>query len=168
MTTATLTFNNATPATITRASGSFITDGWVARQKIIITGTVNNNKTVEIRSVAALTITLAVTSTLTQENNVTNATLTIDNKKLTRIPATGSEVTETLTGITSADPNGIPFDNYVTVVGYPGQASIPAGTWMFFGTFSATNTSCTAKFEVFTRSSDGLTTTTLFTTVATP
>ena len=161
-----LVFANASPATITRSSGSFISDGWIARQKINITNTISNNKTVEIRSVTATVITLAQTSTLV--NETATATLTIDNEGLLRVPASGVELTETLTGISNNDPNGIPIDNYVTVSGVPSSLTIPAGLWKFIGVFSATATTCTAKFEVCTRSSDGYTTTSKFTTAATP
>jgi collagen type VII alpha len=162
------TFNDATPATITRNGvGSFATDGWQPHQILSITGSASNNKTVEIRSVTATTLTLAVTSTLTQEATSATAVLTVDVEKLTRTPATGTELTETLVGITSADTTGVSFDSYVTVSGYPGEASIPAGLWTFFGTFSATNTSCTAAFEVCKRTLAG-TTEVLFTSQRTP
>ena len=162
-TSGTFTYNNAAPATITRATGSFLTDGWVPRQKCTISGTASNNKVVTIRDVTSGTMTLSVVETLTQENNRVSS-LTIDTEKLTRIPATGVESLEVLTGITNADVSGVAFDNYVTDAGFPGDVKIPAGTWNFIGNFSATNVSCTAKFEVCTKSADGLTTTSLFVT----
>ena len=158
---------NAAAGTITRSDGgSFLTDGWVARQKFVISNTSLNNGTREIRTVAATVITVCVTSTLV--NETATSTLTVDTEQLTRNPASGVEQTEALTGISSADATGVPFDNYCTVSGVPGASSIPVGQWTFFGTFSATNVSCTAGFEVCSRSADGLTTTTLFTTARTP
>lgn len=159
-TSATLVFS-AAANTIVRSTGSFLTDGWVARQKCTISGTVSNNKTVEIRSVTALTITLCATSSLANETHA--AVLTVDNEGLNRTPVGGVEVTETITGIDSTDVDGIPFDNYLTVVGVPNTTVIPAGIWQFYGVFSATNASCTAAFEVCKRSADGLTTSVLFT-----
>lgn len=158
---------SAAAKTITRSDGgSFITDGWAARQKCNITGTVSNNVTVEVRSVAATVLTLCVTSILVNETH--SATLTIDSEGFQRVPSGLTEQVETLTGITNADPNGIPIDNYITDIGVPGTLFIPAGLWRFVAAFSATNSTCTAGYEVSKKSEDGKTSTVLFTTSTTP
>lgn len=72
----TYSFVSGTPATITRASGSFKTDGIKNGMVIKITGTTNNNKTVTVNTVVALTITLITGDTLTTENSVATAVLT--------------------------------------------------------------------------------------------
>ena len=69
----------ATKDTITRASGSFITDGFAAQQIIIVSGTTNNNNQFTIFNVTTLVITLIATDTLTNETS--NAV--IDNVELT-------------------------------------------------------------------------------------
>lgn len=69
------TYNNASPATITRSSGSFKTDGLKGGMLLQITGTTNNNKNVMCTKVAATTVTLASGETLTAEGPV-SSTLT--------------------------------------------------------------------------------------------
>ena len=159
-----LTYNNLTPATITRPIYDFAGDGWTARQKITISGTAgSNNKTVEIRTVAIGTITLCENSTLVNETVV--STLTINDEQLTRVPPILTEQTESII-ISNADPNGTPFDNYITIPMVPGSLSIPAGLWTFNGWFYKAGApgTCTAKFEVCKRDSLSTTTTVLFTT----
>jgi hypothetical protein len=64
-----LTYNNngASPDTITRAAGSFVTNGFVAGQQITVSGTVSNNGTYTLATVAALTLTLVPSDALTNE-----------------------------------------------------------------------------------------------------
>ena len=69
------TYNNASPATITRGSGSFKTDGLKGGMFLQITGTSSNNKNVIVQTVAALTVTLISGETLTAEGPV-SSTLT--------------------------------------------------------------------------------------------
>lgn len=69
------TYNNASPATITRSSGSFKTDGLKGGMLLQITGTTNNNKNVVCAKVAATTVTLVSGETLTAEGPV-SSTLT--------------------------------------------------------------------------------------------
>lgn len=66
-----VTFTQGTggnPDTITRSSGSFITDGWRAGMNAVITETIANNATRGIASVTALVL------TLTTSGSVVNAT----------------------------------------------------------------------------------------------
>lgn len=63
----TYTDNGASADTITRASGSFISDGFVDGMRIVVTGTVNNNGAYTIATVAALTLTLIPDDALTNE-----------------------------------------------------------------------------------------------------
>lgn len=69
------TYNNASPATITRSTGSFKTDGLEEGMLIQISGTTSNNKNVTSAKVAALTITLSAGETLAAEGPV-SSTLT--------------------------------------------------------------------------------------------
>lgn len=66
-TTGNLTFANANPDTIVRASGSWVTDGVVSGDVITIAGSTLNNGTYTVASVAALTLTLIATDSLTAE-----------------------------------------------------------------------------------------------------
>lgn len=70
--TITVTFDDATPAadTITRGSGSWITDGYLKGMRLAITGTASNNKTVTIANVTALVLTIVVGETLIDEVSV--------------------------------------------------------------------------------------------------
>lgn len=60
---------NSNPDTITRSGGSFVTDGFVAGQRIVVSGfaTAANNGTFTIATVAALTLTLTAAAALTAE-----------------------------------------------------------------------------------------------------
>ncbi len=69
-----VTFADTDPDTITRASGSFITDGFIVGDTVV-TGTVSNNDTFTIDTVAALTLTLDAGETVTAEGPV-SATFT--------------------------------------------------------------------------------------------
>lgn len=62
-----ITFTNANPDTITRASGSFISDGWVPGVDVTVTGSVSNNGTYRVASVSATVLTLDPAETLTNE-----------------------------------------------------------------------------------------------------
>lgn len=66
-TTGNLTFANANPDTIVRASGSWSGDGAVAGDIIKIVGSVSNDGTYTIATVAALTLTLIATDSLAAE-----------------------------------------------------------------------------------------------------
>lgn len=84
--TASFTYNENSPSadSITRSTGSFITDGFVAGV-VRASGTTNNNKEVEVATVAALTMTLVAADDLTQEGPVSStieqvAWPTIDEK----------------------------------------------------------------------------------------
>jgi hypothetical protein len=66
----------ATGDTITRASGSWLTSGFVSGQIIMISGTVSNNGTFTIKSVTDLVLTLTVANTVTAEGPET-ATVSI-------------------------------------------------------------------------------------------
>ncbi len=62
--------NGGSPDTITRASGSFITDGFLADMHLNVTGSASNNGNYNIESVAALTLTLRATDDVTAEASV--------------------------------------------------------------------------------------------------
>jgi hypothetical protein len=65
-----LTFNDANPDTIVRASGSWVSDGVVAGDIVVVAGSTSNNGTYTVASVAALTLTLISTDSLTNETVV--------------------------------------------------------------------------------------------------
>lgn len=65
-----LSFANANPDTITRASGSWITDGVASGDIITITGSVSNNGSYTVASRSATVITLTATDSLTAEGAV--------------------------------------------------------------------------------------------------
>jgi hypothetical protein len=72
-----ITFNENTPSddTIVRASGSFSTDGYVAGDRVAVTGSASNNGIYTVQTVAALTLTLATTDDLADEGPVGGVTL---------------------------------------------------------------------------------------------
>jgi hypothetical protein len=70
-----LTYVSGSPATITRGSGSFVTDGHVAGMSIDVANTVSNDGRYTIDTVAALTITLSDDDSLTNEGPVTSSLL---------------------------------------------------------------------------------------------
>lgn len=67
--------NGGGSATITRASGSFVTDGWFAQDRVDVTGSASNDGKYTISSVAALALTLVVAEVLTAEGPVGGVTL---------------------------------------------------------------------------------------------
>jgi hypothetical protein len=68
-----LTFNDngASPDTITRTSGSFVTALFFAGDRIKVSGTTSNNGNYTVATVAALTLTLIPSDSLTTEGPVT-------------------------------------------------------------------------------------------------
>jgi hypothetical protein len=164
-----IAFVNSNPDTITRATGSFVTDGFKSGQKIIVSGSASNNGTYSVTIVSANTLTLATANTLTTE--VAGATVTIisDHEKLTRVPVSGTEIDESQ-GIVLAD-GGVPIDCYITPQMVPGQTTIPGGNWTFHSWFytssTAAGTLTTFKFQV-RKVTDAGVITDLFLTQATP
>ena len=145
MTSTTLAFSNI--GTITRTAGSFVTDGWVARQKFVIGGGGSNAAlNPSIRTVTASVITVCANVTLVNQVAIAS-TLTIDNEGLLASPPTGSTATETVV-VNSSDPNGIPLDNYCTLAAGLGVTKISAGTWNCFLNLSSSGGTCTAKVEI--------------------
>jgi hypothetical protein len=144
---------NSSPDTITRSSGSFVTDGFIAGMKIKTTGfgTPANNGTFAVTIVAADTLTLATIHALTAELAGATVTIRVDREKLTRTPPSGVEVDEAQS-VVAAD-GAVPLDAYTTVSGVPGALEIPIGIWEFhaWGWVSGTTgpaTVTTLKFEV--------------------
>jgi hypothetical protein len=76
--TASFTYVNGSPDTITRSTGSFITDGFKHGQSLRVSGTTNNDGVYTLNSstgVAATTLTLTSSGTLTNEGPVTSTLL---------------------------------------------------------------------------------------------
>lgn len=73
----TLTFNNANPDTVTASSGSFVSDGYKAGMYLTVANSASNDGTYLINTVAATTITLDASESLTAEGPV-SATVTLD------------------------------------------------------------------------------------------
>jgi hypothetical protein len=69
-------FVDSDPDTITRSSGSFITDGFAKGQKITVTGSTSNDGEYTLDGIAALTLTLTAGGNLTAEG--TGASVTIE------------------------------------------------------------------------------------------
>lgn len=65
-----LTFNDANPDTIVRASGSWVSDGVSVGDIVIVAGSVSNNGSFTVANVTALTLTLVSTDSLTNETVV--------------------------------------------------------------------------------------------------
>ena len=67
--------NGGSPDTITRTSGSFVTDGWLVGDRLLVTGptTLANSFFVTITVVVALTLTFVTATTDTAENLPTGA-----------------------------------------------------------------------------------------------
>lgn len=63
----TISFAAGPPGTITRTTGSFLTDGFTAGMKLRIEGSSLNDKIVTLANVAALTLTLSASDTLAAE-----------------------------------------------------------------------------------------------------
>ena len=70
-----ITFADANPDTITRASGSFVTDGYVANDRVDGSGSASNDGKYTIATVAALVLTLIASDTLVAEGPVAGVTL---------------------------------------------------------------------------------------------
>lgn len=154
---------NSNPDTITRASGSFVTDGFVAGQKITMSGwaTGGNNATFTVAIVAALTLTLVTADSLTAETNKAGVTISVNRERLSRSPVTTAEVDDTLV-ISSADGT-VGIDEYVTAAGL-GFTEIPAGPWNFHAwAYASTASVASVRFRVLKVSAAGIETT-LFTT----
>jgi len=60
---------------ITRTTGSFVTDGWVAGTILTVTGSSSNNGSYYVKTVAALSITFEVGTVLTDEGPTSAPTL---------------------------------------------------------------------------------------------
>jgi hypothetical protein len=157
---------NSNPDTITRSSGSFVTDGFVAGQKIVTSGFANgaNNGTFVVTVVAAGTLTLATIHALTAEAAGAAVTIRQDRERITRAPASGTQQDESVS-IVVADGD-VTIDSYLTPSGYPGSLAIPAGEWRFHAwSYVSAGATTTIKFRVIKVSSTGVETT-LFTTSA--
>jgi hypothetical protein len=157
---------NSNPDTITRSSGSFVTDGFIAGMKIKTSGfaTPANNGTFAVTIVAADKLTLATIHALTAEAAGATVTIYVDREKLTRVPTSGTEVDEAQS-VVLAD-GAVPLDAYTTSSGVPGALEIPVGIWEFhaWGWVSSTaGTTTTLKFEV-SKVTDAGVATVLFTT----
>ncbi|KKL68067.1 hypothetical protein LCGC14_2128710, partial [marine sediment metagenome] len=70
-----LTFADADPDTIVRASGNFTTDGYVAGDRVEVSGSSNNDGSYTIAIVAALTLTLVAGDVLVAEGPAGSITL---------------------------------------------------------------------------------------------
>jgi hypothetical protein len=150
-------------------AGNFVTDGWVAGQRVTVSGASQpgNNSTFSIATVAANVLTLSSADSLATELAGANVTLLITDDRFVRIPPTGTEVDKSV-DVTGADVNGVPINNFITLTGMPGELSIPAGVWEFNGWFWASVASeATIKFQVCRRDLGGATGV-LFETVVSP
>jgi hypothetical protein len=67
----TITFTAGSPGTISRTTGSFITDGFVVGDKVTIQGTTNNNIEITLTGVSALTLTATTGDAVMNETSTT-------------------------------------------------------------------------------------------------
>lgn len=162
---------NSNPDTITRSSGSFVTDGFIAGQKIKMSGFVNGGNsttTFTIAQVAADKLTLILANSLAAESAGNMVTISTDRERLTRSPATGDEIDESVSAVLA--DGDVTVDSYLTPAGYPNANTIPAGTWLFRGWGYVSSTSggsvTTIKWQVVKVSATGVQTV-LFTTLPT-
>ena len=134
---------NSNPDTITRSSGSFIADGFIAGQKITTSGFADgaNNGTFCVVAVATDTLTLATIHALTARAAGATVTISTNRERLTRTPASGSELDESQS-IVLADGD-VPLDCYCTPALVPGATVIPAGLWEFHAYAYVSSTSGT-------------------------
>ena len=103
-----LDFATATPGTITRVGGSFITDGFKAGHKLVVTGSVSNNGTFNISTVTPPTaLVITVLEATTSEVNVA-ATVTLAAKDEDLSGGTGI--------ILAKDDNGATGEVYLQVL----------------------------------------------------
>lgn len=70
-----LNFADANPDTITRTTGSWITDGFIDDMSIVITTSVSNNSTFTIDTLTATTITLVAIDTLVVETGTSGVSV---------------------------------------------------------------------------------------------
>lgn len=88
----TLTFNNASPATITASSGDFTADGYKAGMRLRVRGTTNNDGAYTIAAVSATQITLRDADGLIAEGPLSSsATLDATEGPANRVNATGGQ-----------------------------------------------------------------------------
>jgi hypothetical protein len=158
---------NSNPDTITRTSGSFVTDGFIPGQKITMSGWANagNNATFSIAQVAANTLTLVAANTLTAEAAGASVTIHANRERLLRSPASGAEQDEAQS-IVLADGD-VTLDAYITALNFPAALAIPAGVWEFHAwAWVSSGSTTTMKFRVAKVDTAGVATV-LFTTAAT-
>lgn len=95
-----VTFSSGTPGTLTRSTGSWITDGFVAGQTINVSGTASNNGNKTVSSVTATVLTINEASTAETAANTT-VSLVLDGIVISN----GDRIL--LLGQTTASQNGI-------------------------------------------------------------
>ncbi len=138
------------PDTIIRSSGNFVTEGFLAGQKIKVAGAADagNNGTFVVTAVATTTLTLAKTHSLTSRDDASSITINTPRENLRRVPPIGTEQDESVS-VVLAD-GAVAIDTYTTTAGSPGSLFIPIGTWLFtaWAYVDSTAHASTMKFEV--------------------
>ena len=159
------------PDTITRADGgSFLTDGFLAGQKITVSGfsTPANNGTFVVVTVVAATMTLATIHSLTTEAAGPVVTIRQNRETWSPMPYTGNEIDESQS-LVLADGD-VALDTYLTPPRLPGLLLVEAGLWDFHAwayVDSITATTTTMKFRLVKVSGTTGLETVLFTTFPT-
>ena len=153
----------ASPPSIVRSSGSWSDDGWVAREKCVVSGSVNDGYW-SICGVTDTTLTLNSTAVITPAFAGPPITLVADYQEMDVAPSSGTQQDEYVS-VTSADTGGVPIDSYLTDVLVPGALSIPIGNWTFADYFYVNSgNTCSVAFQVSKVSESGASTA-LFTTL---
>ncbi len=107
----TIAFNNTNPDTITRVSGSFVTDGFLDGMTITVSGATDaaNNAIFVVDTVVALTITLVIAETLTARTGETG--VSIVGNKIELVSCTFSDTKRVIRNVTASP---LELDNTVS------------------------------------------------------
>lgn len=130
--------NGASPDTITDSNNGFVTAGFVAGEKVIVSGSASNDGTYSIQTVAAGTLTLFPTDTLV--NEVAGATVIVKGPR-----ATWAESRFLTAGTRLVRVNGTEYaytggESTGTLTGLSGVAGVSAGDIALQAVNSATPT----------------------------
>jgi hypothetical protein len=123
-----IAFVHSNPDTITRSAGSFVTDGYMPGDRIMVGGSNSNDGVYTLSAVAPLTLTLIASDSLDIEP--AGASVTITNGVLVRVRAPGITDVTFATTIGIWDNGGSPIKTNPVVSGYASAvlSSSVAGT----------------------------------------
>lgn len=123
----TFSFVDSDPDTITRAAGSFVDDGLVDGDLITVSGTVSNNGTFTIATVAPTTITLIPSDTLVGEAAVATAVITTE-REIMSADATRKSFTYEVSYLDAAVPE---YETFIGVEVNTATITVPTSGEVF-------------------------------------